>query len=267
MRPPSAIVRSARGRSRRVAAGASPASRARPGRVTTLPPTSDLISLNSFMASIRPTTAPAPISSPSCTYGRAPGDGEAYQTPVSGAVTKRIPGAGSPYGVSAPAAAAGAGTPTLATGAGPAGCGGVRPDQPDDQARPPRPPARPGPLASKAGRQEVDGRQHRLARSSLGVIGVVIPPEDEGGVVPAEAERVAHGRVDRAPRAPRSARSRGRSPGSGILVVDRRRHDPVSIARMQAIASMPPPAPSRWPVMLLVLLTGTPVGAARRRPS
>src|SRR3990172_9664459 len=65
------------------------------------PAASDLISLNSFIASIRPITAPAPISSPACTYGRAPGDGDAYQTPVSGAVTKRIPIAGSPYGVAA----------------------------------------------------------------------------------------------------------------------------------------------------------------------
>src|SRR5437762_8281888 len=38
------------------------------------------------------------ISPLALTYGRAPGDGAVYQTPVNGAVTKRIPGAGSPYG-------------------------------------------------------------------------------------------------------------------------------------------------------------------------
>src|SRR4029079_3714691 len=91
---------------------------------TTLPATSDLISLNSFIASISPTTAPVPISSPSCTYGRAPGDGEAYQTPVSGAVTKRIPAAGSPNGLSGPAGASPAGVPAPEAGAGAAAARG-----------------------------------------------------------------------------------------------------------------------------------------------
>ena len=42
----------------------------------------------------------------------------------------------------------------------------------------------------------------------------------------------------------------------GELVVDGRRHAALADGRMQAIASTPPPAPSRCPVMLLVLLTG-----------
>src|SRR5688500_9931367 len=65
----------------------------------TVPDASDLISLNSFIASMRPRTCPEATSSPAATYGRAPGDGAEYQTPVRGALTNRMPGAGSPKGV------------------------------------------------------------------------------------------------------------------------------------------------------------------------
>src|SRR5207302_642166 len=58
----------------------------------TVPAMSDLISLKSFIASIRPTTWPPATSPPALTYGLAPGDGAVYHTPVSGAFTKRIPG-------------------------------------------------------------------------------------------------------------------------------------------------------------------------------
>src|SRR6185295_19501255 len=55
--------------------------------LTTRPARSDLISLNSFIASMRPMTWPTATSPPTCTYGAEPGAGEPYQTPVSGALT------------------------------------------------------------------------------------------------------------------------------------------------------------------------------------
>ena len=59
----------------------------------TRPERSLLISLNSFIASMRPTTWPATISPPTVTYGAVPGDGEPYQIPVRGALTDGRAGA------------------------------------------------------------------------------------------------------------------------------------------------------------------------------
>src|SRR6185295_13549627 len=55
--------------------------------LTTRPARSDLISLNSFIASISPITWPTATSRPTATKGAEPGAGEPYQTPVSGALT------------------------------------------------------------------------------------------------------------------------------------------------------------------------------------
>ena len=52
-----------------------------------------MISLKSFIASIRPITCPTATSRPTSTYGGAPGEGEVYQIPVSGAFTEGRAGA------------------------------------------------------------------------------------------------------------------------------------------------------------------------------
>ena len=50
-----------------------------------------------------------------------------------------------------------------------------------------------------------------------------------------------------------SARSPGRS-GIGVVEIDRRMNHAVLMVRTVAMISTPPEAPSRWPIMLLVLL-------------
>src|SRR5205814_959526 len=93
---------------------------------TTRPARSDLISLNSFIASIRPITWPTATSRPAATNGADPGAGEPYQTPVSGALTVGREGVASPgpdaAGVSDPGPepepASSAGPPAKATTTG-----------------------------------------------------------------------------------------------------------------------------------------------------
>src|SRR6185369_6051047 len=60
--------------------------------LTTRPARSDLISLKSFIASIRPMTWPTATSRPTATNAAEPGAGELYQTPVSGALTLGLAG-------------------------------------------------------------------------------------------------------------------------------------------------------------------------------
>src|SRR6185436_8160843 len=85
---------------------------------TTLPARSDLISLNSFIASINPTTWPTATSRPAATNGAEPGAGEPYQTPVSGALTLGLLGASAAAAPSLAAPAAGVATAAgSATGA------------------------------------------------------------------------------------------------------------------------------------------------------
>src|SRR2546423_7823795 len=81
------------------------------------------------------------------TYGRAPGDGAVYQTPVNGAVTNRIPGAGSPYGeLGAPGGGAGVAAGT--TGWAPLGLASPTTRPPDSTSSSPS-----GPLKGMGARR------------------------------------------------------------------------------------------------------------------
>ena len=216
---------------------------------TTRPARSDLISLNSFIASISPIDlADGDLAADLRRTAREPGAGErvpdAGQRRLDRRARRAAAGSGPVAGVSPAPAAVGVGRPRRRPA--PPGAGQRdRLAQDERRCRRPRPRARSGRERSRSSAEAVDrgraagvgagGRPRRAARSSrasgaraasagAGVVGhAVPPPEDEGGVLAAEPERVAERRSG-ARGAARDVRASGPGPspagsGSSRLIV------------------------------------------------